>query len=220
MKNKIITFNDVIKLLRDDMSIMVGGFATVGTPGLLLDAIIESKIKNITIICNDSGLPGHGVSRIIATRQVKKLIASHIGRNPQTGELMNTGEMEVELVPQGTLAERIRAGGAGLGGVLTPTGLGTDVAMGKQIVSANGKEYLLELPLRADMAFIRGSIVDKFGNVFYRGSTRNFNPAMAMAADTVVVAAQQVVETGEIEPENIVTPGILVDYILEGEQYE
>lgn len=145
---------------------------------------------------------------------VKKVITSHIGTNPVTGKLMNEGKIEVELVPQGTLAERIRAYGAGLGGILTPTGVGTMVEEGKQKITVNGKEYLLELPLGADIALIRGSIVDEFGNIYYKGTTRNFNPIMALAAKTVIVEAEKIVKVGEIKPEDVMTPGVLVDYIV------
>ena len=220
MKRKIIDIDTFKTLLKDDMSIMVGGFAGCGVPEILIQAIVESNVKNLTIISNDSTHPGEGVSLLIANNQVKKLIASHIGMNPQTGEKYNAGELEVQLVPQGTLAEAIRAAGAGLGGVLTKTGIGTEVEEGKEKIVIDGEEYLIEKPIHADLAVIRGSVVDEFGNTTYKGTTRNFNPLMARAADMVVVAAEQIVEMGAIEKESIVTPGIFVDYIVGGEPVE
>ena len=220
MKRKIIDIETFKTFLKDDMSIMVGGFAGCGVPEILIQAIVESNVKNLTIISNDSTHPGEGVSLLIANNQVKKLIASHIGMNPQTGEKYNAGELEVQLVPQGTLAEAIRAAGAGLGGVLTKTGIGTEVEEGKEKIVIDGEEYLIEKPIHADLAVIRGSVVDEFGNTTYKGTTRNFNPLMASAADMVVVAAEQIVEMGAIEKETIVTPGIFVDYIVGGEPVE
>ena len=217
MKNKLISIDKALDLIKDGDTVMYGGFIGVGTPETIVDGIVERKIGNLTIIGNDTGKPGKGVSKLVAARLVKKAIVSHIGTNPETGVLMGSGELEVELVPQGTLAERIRAGGCGLGGVLTPTGLNTDVAVGKEVITVDGKEYLLEKPLHANVAIIRGSIVDEAGNVYYNGTTRNFNPLVAAAADLVIVEAEKLVKAGEINPEHVMTPGILVDYIvLEG----
>ncbi len=215
---KIVDKDFVKGLLKDGMTVMVGGFMTNGTPEILIDAVLENGTKDLTIICNDAGYPEAGVGRLIADGRVKKLITSHIGLNPFAGQLMNEGKMEIELVPQGTLAEQVRAKGAGLGGVLTPTGVGTDVAVGKDIVTIDGVEYLLEKPLSADLAFIRGSLIDKAGNVYYKGTTRNFNPLMATAADVVIAGCEKLVEIGEIEKESIVTPCIFVDYVVEGEK--
>lgn len=212
--NKFKSLDEVLDLIKDGQTIMVGGFLAVGTPEKLIDAIAKKGVKDLTIICNDTGYPDRGVGKLVVNGQVKKVIASHIGTNPETGRRMNTGEMEVELCPQGSLAERIRAGGAGLGGVLTPTGLGTVVAEGKPVVEVDGKPYLLEKPLRADIALVGGSIVDKKGNVWFNKATRNFNPLIATAADTVIVEAEKVVEVGEIEPENVMTPHIFVNYIV------
>lgn len=216
MKSKLITLNKALEFIKDGQVVMYGGFLGVGTPEAIVDGIVEKKIGNLTIIGNDTGKPNIGVSKLIAARLVKKVIASHIGTNPETGALMSSGEMEVELVPQGTLAERIRAGGYGLGGILTPTGLNTDVAVGKQVINVDGKDYLLEKPLRANIAIIKGSIVDETGNIYYNGTTRNFNPLVATAADVVIVEAEKLVKAGEIAPENVMTPGIFVDYIIEG----
>lgn len=216
MKNKVISVTEATKKIKSGDRLMYGGFIGVGTPETIVDKLVELKTGNLTLIGNDTGKPNKGVSKLIAAGLVKKVIASHIGTNPQTGELMGKGELEVELVPQGTLAERIRAGGFGLGGILTSTGIGTDVANGKQIITVDGKDYLLELPLRADVAILRGSIVDKAGNVYYKGTTRNFCTLVAAAADIVIVEAEKLVEVGEIDPGDVMTPGIFVDYIVEG----
>jgi acetate CoA/acetoacetate CoA-transferase alpha subunit len=214
--NKLITLEEAADMIHDGMSIMFGGFLGVRNPFKLVDAIIEKGVKDITLIANDTSFPEVGIGKLIVNRQVKKVIASHIGTNKETGNQMNSGEMEVELVPQGTLAERIRAAGAGLGGVLTPTGLGTVVADGKDVVEVDGKQYLLEKPLRADVALIVGAKVDTKGNIRYKKSTRNFNPIMATAADLVIVEADEIVEAGELDPDDIMTPGIFVDYIILG----
>lgn len=214
---KKVTAQEAIAHLEDGMTVMIGGFMNNGTPQILMDAIVEKGIKDLTIIANDSGTPGDGIGKLIEAGLVKKLIASHIGLNPMTGQLMNEGKIEVVLVPQGTLVERIRAGGSGLGGVLTPTGLGTAVADGKEVIVVDGKDYLLEKPLRADAALLRGSIVDENGSIYYKGTTRNFNPYMATAANVVIAAGEEIVPVGDIPPESIVTPGIFVDYIVGGE---
>ncbi|MDD3712031.1 MAG: 3-oxoacid CoA-transferase subunit A [Candidatus Izemoplasmatales bacterium] len=210
---KFIKKNEFINLLKDEMTISVGGFLTNGTPEKLIDLVIESKVKDLTIICNDGGFEDKGVGRLIVNNQVKKLIASHIGTNPYVGKLMQESKIEVELVPQGTLAERIRAFGAGLGGILTPTGLQTIVENGKQILEVKGQKYLLEEPLGADMALIGGAMADDNGNLKYSQTMRNFNPVMATAAEIVVVEA--VKRVSEIDPEDVITPFPFVDYILE-----
>ena len=216
MKNKVIELEQVAQLVKEGDVVMYGGFLGVGTPESIVDTLVANKIGGLTIIGNDTGKPNIGVSKLIAARLVKKVIASHIGTNPETGALMSSGEMEVELVPQGTLAERVRAGACGLGGVLTPTGLNTDVAIGKQVITVDGKKFLLEKPLRANVAILKGSIVDMAGNIYYKGTTRNFNPLMAGAADIVIVEAEKLVPCGEIAPEDVMTPGIFVDYIIKG----
>ncbi len=222
MKNKLMTAKEAIAGIQDGASIMVGGFMACGTPEILIDALVEKNVKNLTIICNDAGVPGRGVGKLLSNGQIKTLIASHVGLNPEVASRMNTDvaedKLECILVPQGTLAERVRAGGAGLGGFLTPTGVGTIVAEGKQVINIDGRDYLLEKPLRADFAFIRGSVTDKFGNTTYNGTTRTFNPMMAAAADYVIVGACEVVEVGEIDPNNVVTSGIFVDAIVGGEK--
>ena len=215
---KIISKETFRSLLKDDMSIMVGGFMAVGTNEQLIDEIVLSEIKNITIICNDAGFETKGVGKLIKNGQVKKLVASHIGLNPEAGRLMSEGTLECILVPQGTLAEQIRAGGAGLGGVLTTTGLNTIVAEGKDTVTVNGIEYLLEEPIKADLAIINGHIVDQIGNIVYNKTARNFNPLMATACETVVVGTNNIVEKGSIDGDHIITPHIFVDYIVKEEQ--
>lgn len=217
MKNKIITVDEATGLIHANMTLMIGGFMAVGTPEILMDGIVEKRIKDLTVIANDSGVPGKGIGKLVTAKLLKRLVASHIGLNPETGAQMNAGELDVELVPQGSLAEKIRSGGMGLGGVLTPTGIGTDIENGKEKLTIQGKEYLLELPLRADVALIRGSIADKAGNVYYNATTRNFNPMMAMAADIVIVGAEKIVEVGELDPNYVMTPAAMVDYIVGGE---
>ncbi len=214
MKNKVVSLDDVIDKINDGASIMVGGFLSVGAPLAIVEAILEKGVKDLTIIANDTSITGLGISKLIAAKLVKKVIASHIGTNPETGKQMMEGTLEVELVPQGSLAEKIRAAGAGLGGVLTPTGVGTEAAEGKQTMVIEGKEYLVELPIKADFAILGGSIVDTFGNTFYNKTTQNFNPVMATAADTVIVQAKKLVEEGELDPNQVMTPGIFVDYII------
>lgn len=216
MKQKVVEISQVMDLVKDGMTIMVGGFLACGTPEKLIDAIVEKGVKDITLICNDTGFVDRGVGKWVVNKQVKHTIASHVGTNKETGNQMNSGEMKVTLVPQGTLAEQVRAGGAGLGGVLTPTGLGTIVEEGKQKITVDGKEYLLETALRADLALLFGNIVDKKGNIVYEKSTRNFNLLMAMAADTVIVEAEKIVEVGEIDPNMVMTPGVCVNYIIQG----
>ena len=221
MKNKIMTAQEAVANIQDGATIMVGGFMACGTPEILIDALVEKNVKNLTIICNDAGVPGRGVGKLLSNGQIKTLIASHVGLNPEVAQRMNTDvakdKLECILVPQGTLAERVRAGGAGLGGFLTPTGVGTIVADGKQVINIDGRDYLLEKPLKADFALIRGSVTDKFGNTTYNGTTRTFNPMMATAADYVIVGTCEIVEVGEIDPNNVVTSGIFVDAIVGGE---
>ncbi|WP_288221858.1 CoA transferase subunit A [uncultured Clostridium sp.] len=216
--DKVKTIDNVMESIKDGMVVMIGGFMGVGTPEFIIDAMIKKNVKDLTIIANDTSFPDRGLGRLIVNKQVKKVIASHIGLNPETGRQMNNGELEVKLIPQGTLVEQIRCGGAGIGGFLTETGIGTIVEEGKEIIKVGNKEYLLELPLRADVAVIGGSIVDRQGNVFYNASTRNFNPIMATAADIVIVGAEKIVEVGELDPNNVMTPGIFVDYIVGSEE--
>ncbi|MCX7885139.1 MAG: acetate CoA-transferase subunit alpha [Caloramator sp.] len=213
---KVVDIDDIKPLIKDGMTLMIGGFLACGTPEKLIDLLVDMNVKELTIIANDTAFPDRGIGRLVVNGQVKKVIVSHIGTNPETGRLMNEGKMEVELCPQGTLIERIRAGGAGLGGVLTPTGVGTIVEEGKQKLNINGKEYILELPLKADISLVKGNIVDEMGNIFYKGTTRNFNPIIAFAADTVIVEADEIVNIGQLTPEEVMTPGVVVNYVIKG----
>lgn len=213
---KISTVEQAIANLKDGMTLMVGGFLGVGAPDLLIDAIVEKGIKDLTVICNDTSFPDKGVGKLIANQLVKKVITSHIGTNAETGKQMHNGSLEVVLTPQGTIAEQVRAAGAGLGGVITPTGVGTVVEEGKETIELNGRKYLVELPLRADVAIIQANISDHKGNLVYDLSARNFNPLMAMAADLVIVEASKIVESGRLDPNFVHTPHIFVDKIVEG----
>lgn len=212
---KSISLKEAVGKVKDGMTIMVGGFLANGSPETIIDALAESGVKDLTLICNDTAFPDKGVGKLLMNGQLKKAIVSYIGATPKASEMMHNGEIEIEFVPQGTLAERVRAGGAGLGGILTPTGVGTIVAEGKQVINVDGKDYLLEMPLKADVALIGASKADKEGNLVYKGTSRNFNPLMASAADLVIVEPKEIVEAGEIEAENVHTPAIFVDYILE-----
>ncbi|PHM51350.1 MULTISPECIES: acetate CoA-transferase subunit alpha [Xenorhabdus] len=214
MKNKQITIEQAKEFFCDGMTVMVGGFMAVGTPPHLVTALFDSGVKDLTLITNDTALVNIGLGPLIVNGRVKKVIASHIGTNPETGRRMISGEMEVQLIPQGTLAERIRCAGAGLGGFLTPTGVGTMVEEGKEKKMINGREYLLELPLYADLALIQAHKADTFGNLTYHLSARNFNPLIALAADTTFVEPDEIVPVGSLDPDHIVTPGAIIDYLI------
>jgi acetate CoA/acetoacetate CoA-transferase alpha subunit len=205
-----------VAAIPDGASVMVGGFMGVGTPEALMDELVRQQRRGLTVIANDTALPGVGIGKLVAGGCVRKVVASHIGLNPQTQQKMLSGEIEVELVPQGTLIERIRAGGYGLGGVLTSTGVGTVVEEGKRKVEVEGREYLLELPLRADFALVQAFLADYLGNLTYALTARNFNPLIVMAATTVIVAAEHVVPVGMISPDHVITPAVLVDYVVTG----
>ncbi|EPQ0971435.1 acetate CoA-transferase subunit alpha [Citrobacter farmeri] len=214
MKTKLITLQNAADFFRDGMTIMVGGFMGVGTPPRLVEALLESGVRDLTLIANDTAFVDTGIGPLIVNGRVNKVIASHIGTNPETGRRMIAREMEVQLVPQGTLIEQIRCGGAGLGGFLTPTGVGTIVEDGKQILTLDGKTWLLERPLRADLALIRAHRADPLGNLTYQLSARNFNPLIALAADITLVEPDELVETGDLLPDQIVTPGAVIDHIV------
>ena len=214
--SKITTIEQALKFVQDNMTVMIGGFLGVGTPEHLIDALVTKGTKNLIGIANDTAMPDKGVGKLVVSRQLKKVVVSHIGTNPETGRQMNAGELEVALVPQGTLAEQIRAGGAGLGGILTPTGLGTIVAEGKEVIIVDGREFLLEKPLKADVALIKAHTADTAGNLLFYRSARNFNPLMAMAAKGVIVEAENIVEVGQIDPDQVITPGIFIDWIIQG----
>jgi acetate CoA/acetoacetate CoA-transferase alpha subunit len=215
---KIISISDAVDKIQSGMTIMIGGFLAVGAPDSIIDEILKRDIKDLTIIANDTSFPELNYGKLIVEKRVKKVITSHIGTNPETGRQMNEGEIEVILTPQGTLAEQIRAYGAGLGGVLTPTGIGTVVQEGKQVLNIDGKDFILEKPLKADVALLRASKADKKGNLIYDLAARNFNPIMATAAELVIVEVDEIVEIGEIEPNLVMTPHIFIDYIVEGEK--
>jgi acetate CoA/acetoacetate CoA-transferase alpha subunit len=202
-------------MIPDGASLMIGGFMGVGSPHRILDELVRQGRKNLTVICNDTGKPGWGIGKLVDAKLIRKLIASHIGLNPEMGRQMIAGETEVMLVPQGTLAERIRAGGFGLGGVLTPTGFGTVVAEGKQVIEVEGKKFLVEPPLRADFALLSAHRSDYRGNLEYSLTARNFNVVMAMAADTVIAEPEHIVPVGMISPDAVATPFPVVDYLIE-----
>jgi len=207
---------EFLKLIFDGATISVSGFLGVGAPEQIIDIILESEKKDFTIICNDTAFENKGVGRLVSNNRVKKVITSHIGTNKASGNLMHSGKLEVELVPQGTILERLRAKGAGLGGILTPTGVGTAVEVGKQKFEIDGKEYILEKPLGADFSLIHAHSADKKGNLVYRHTARNFNHVMAFSGNIVIADVENVVETGSIDPNQVMTPGILVDYIYKG----
>ena len=212
--NKVKSIEQVVAEIQSGMTVMVGGFMACGSPLKLLEALSQSAVKDLTLICNDSAFPDKAHGKLIANGQVRKLITSHIGTNPATIDQMNAGSLEVVFIPQGTLAECIRAAGAGLGGVLTPTGLGTLAEKGKQKIIIDGKEFLLEKPIRADVALLGASVGDKSGNLIYRGTMQNMNPLMATAAAKVIAEVGELVEIGALAPETIHTPGLFVTYIV------
>jgi len=211
----ILTAEKAVENIKDGSSLMVSGFMGCGNAFTLIDALVNKGTKNINLITSDTAYPDVGVGRLICQCRAATLTASHIGTNPVSGQKMNCGELKVTLVPQGTLAERMRAKGAGLGGVLTPTGIGTAVEEGKQKLSLGGKDYLLELPLGADFAFIKAEVADKYGNAFLPGSTKNMAVSMAMAADYVILEAGKIVEPGELDPEKVTIPGVFISAIVQ-----
>ena len=206
------------ELIPDGASIMFGGFMAVGSPERIFDALVARGARGLTVIGNDTARPGVGVGKLIDAGCVARAIVSHIGTNPVTQKKMIAGEIAVDLIPQGTLAERIRAAGAGLGGVLTPTGAGTVVADGKQVIEVDGRQFLLELPLRADFALLHAHEADYNCNLTYRLTATNFNPVMAYAADCVIAEANEIVPSGVIPPDAVRTPGILVHHLVERPQ--
>ena len=203
-----------VALIPDGASVMIGGFMAVGTPERAIDEIVRQNKRDLTVIANDTAMPGRGIGKLVSARLLRKVIASHIGLNPETQRQMMAGELEVELIPQGTLIERIRAGGYGLGGVLTQTGIGTPVEEGKQRIEVGGKTYLLEVALRADFALVQAFLADYLGNLSYALTARNFNPVIAMAADTVIACADNIVPIGVLSPDHVVTPAPVVDYLV------
>jgi acetate CoA/acetoacetate CoA-transferase alpha subunit len=213
--HKAVGVTQAAEMIPDGAVLMIGGFMGVGSPHRLIAELVRLGRKNLTVIANDTSRPDNGIGLLIVAGAIKKLIASHIGTNPVTGKQMIAKELEVELVPQGTLAEQIRAGGYGLGGVITPTGLGTPVEQGKQRITIDGTEYLVEKPIKADFALIAAKRADYRGNLEYEMTARNFNPLMAMAAETVICEPVEIVPTGMIAPDHVITPHVLVDYIIQ-----
>jgi len=209
-----ISLGQTVRMIPDGASVMIGGFLGVGTPERIVDEIVRQGKRDLTVIANDTATPDRGIGKLVAAKVLRKAIVSHIGLNPETQRQMMAGDLEVELVPQGTLIERIRAGGFGLGGVLTQTGIGTPAELGKQRIEVDGKPYLLETALRADFALVQAFIADYLGNLSYALTARNFNPVIAMAADTVIVSADNIVPVGVISPDHVVTPAPVVDYLV------
>lgn len=219
--NKVVASADeAIKDIRDGASIMMGGFGLCGIPENLIAAVRRKGIKNLTAMSNNAGVDDFGIGLLLQTRQVKKMIATYVGENKLFEQQVLSGELEAELVPQGTFAERMRVGGAGIGGFFTPTGYGTPVAEGKETREIEGRMYVLEKPLRAQYAFIKAWKGDRWGNLIYRKTARNFNPVMATAADTVIAEVEELVDVGELEPDFVHTPGVYVDRIFQGKNYE
>jgi acetate CoA/acetoacetate CoA-transferase alpha subunit len=211
---KTVSVEDAVAMIPDGASLMIGGFMGVGTPERLIDEIVRTGRRNLVVIANDTALPGRGIGKLVTAGLVGRSIASHIGLNPETQQQMMAGTMSVDLIPQGTLVERIRAGGVGLGGVLTPTGVGTVVEEGKRRIDVGGKSYLLETALRADFALVHAFLADYTGNLSYALTARNFNPVIAMAADTVIATADHIVPVGVIAPDHVVTPATLIDFLV------
>jgi acetate CoA/acetoacetate CoA-transferase alpha subunit len=213
--HKAVSLAGAVEMIPDGVSLMIGGFMGVGSPHRIIAELVRQGRKNLTIIANDSGRPQFGIGLLIVAKLVRKLIASHIGTNPETQRQMIAGELEVELCPQGTLAERVRAGGYGLGAVVTPTGIGTMAAEGKRTIEIEGRNFLLELPLKADFALLGAKRADYYGNLDYSLTARNFNPLMAMAGDKVIAEVDEIVPVGVIPPDEVITPHVLVDHVIE-----
>ncbi len=209
---KIVSAKEAISQIKDGATIMVGGFLSCGTPDKLIDELVAQNVQKLTMISNDTSIPTADKGKLIVNKQVKKVITTHIGTNPETGRQMTAGELDVELVPMGTLVERIRAKGTGMGGILTPTGVGTILEEHKETINVDGKKFIFERPIGADFALIYGSKVDKYGNVTFHGTTRNMNTIMATAADTVIIQADELVDS--INPDDVVIPGLFIDYIV------
>jgi len=220
MSKVLASAAEAVSLVPDGATIMMGGFGVCGLPENLIDALHDRGTRDLTIISNNAGLDGFGIGRMLVTHQVRKMISSYVGENKEFERQFLSGELDVELVPQGTFAERIRAAGAGIGGFFTPTGYGTVVAEGKETRVIDGKPYVFEAPLHADFAFVRAWKGDRLGNLVYRKTARNFNPIMATAAQVTIAEVEHLVEPGEIDADHVVTPGIFVQHILKGEKYE
>lgn len=216
-RSKMASLTEALDYITDGCTLMYGGFGGIGTPPALVQGILDKGYKDLCLIGNDAGFPDIGIGRLVSAGRAKKLIASHIGSNPVAGELMTEGKLEVEFSPQGTLSERIRAGGMGLGGILTDVGLGTIAEKGKDRITVGGKEYLVEAALTAEVAIVYALKADSFGNLVFDKSARNFNPLVAMAGDFTIAEVEEIVPIGELDPESIVTPGIYVDMVIPSE---
>ncbi len=212
---KVVSLDRALSVITDGVALMYGGFGGVGTPPTLVEGILEKGVRNLTLIGNDAGMPEVGVGPLIVNRRVARLIATHIGSNPVAGELMHRGELEVEFSPQGTLAERIRAGGMGLGGILVDVGLGTVAEKGRQQLAVGGRSYLVEPALVADVAIVYAARADLLGNLVYEKTARNFNPLVAMAGRVTIAEAGEIVPLGALDPETIVTPGVFIDMVVQ-----
>lgn len=219
---KIRIIQEAVENIKDGMKIMTAGFLGIGTPLKMINALSETNVKDLTLIQPVSAHPGetHDIGKLVANKQLKKFVGSHIGTCPEIQEQYNAGTLEVEFIPMGTIVECIRAGGSGLGAVITPTGLGTEIEKGRDKLNVDGKEYLVFPPIKADVALIKGYKADKFGNIVYRGTTKGTNTIMALAADLVIAEVDEIVEVGEISPESVGTPGILVDIVVQGDSFD
>ncbi|MGM0923819.1 MAG: CoA transferase subunit A [Bacillota bacterium] len=213
-KNKIVTIEEALNHINDGCTLMYGGFGGVGTPPTLIQGILNKGVKELTLIGNDAGFPDIGIGRLVSDERAKKVIASHIGSNPNAGRLMNEGKLEVEFSPQGTLAERIRAGGVGLGGIFVDIGIGTIAEEGKDKIVIDGKDYLIEKALTSEVSVVYAKKADPLGNLVYDKSARNFNPLVAMAGAFTIAEVEEIVPAGELDPECIATPGIYVDMVI------
>jgi 3-oxoacid CoA-transferase subunit A len=220
MNKVLVSADEAVALIPDGATIMMGGFGLCGIPENLIAALHRRGTKRLTVVSNNAGVDDFGIGILLRSRQVSRMISTYVGENKEFERQFLSGELEVELVPQGTFSERIRAGGAGIGGFYTPTGYGTLIAEGKETRTIDGKPYVLEKPLHADFAFVKGWKGDRLGNLVYRRTARNFNPMMATAAAVTIAEVEQLVEPGQIDPDHVVTPGIFVRYIIKGEKYE
>ncbi len=212
--SKIVALSEAVEMIPDGASLMIGGFMGGGSPHHLIDEMVRQGKKDLTVIANDTAMPGVGIGKLVTAGALRRLVASHIGLNPETQKRMIAGEIDVELVPQGTLIERIRAGGTGLGGVITPTGVGTVVAEGKRTIEIDGETFLIELPIKADFALVHAFCADLFGNLRYQLTARNFNPIIAMAGGTVIAEANEIMPIGMIPPDDVETVGVVVDHLV------